>query len=102
MPGLPDQPGRAGLRAAPATEYRAGNHFKGRAEDDLRQRLALERIPIPLVLVLDEEFNLLGRFVERPQAVLDGGPQALAAYKAGDYLEHAIGDVLAIIEGAAR
>ncbi|PXC08363.1 thioredoxin family protein, partial [Pseudomonas aeruginosa] len=37
---------------------------KGRAEDDLRQRLALERIPIPLVLVLDEEFNLLGRFVE--------------------------------------
>lgn len=59
---------------------------KGRAEDDLRQRLALERIPIPLVLVLDEEFNLLGRFVERPQAVLDGGPQALAAYKAGDYL----------------
>ncbi|WMR51496.1 thioredoxin family protein, partial [Pseudomonas aeruginosa] len=75
---------------------------KGRAEDDLRQRLALERIPIPLVLVLDEEFNLLGRFVERPQAVLDGGPQALAAYKAGDYLEHAIGDVLAIIEGAAR
>ena len=65
---------------------------KGRAEDDLRQRLALERIPIPLVLVLDEEFNLLGRFVERPQAVLDGGPQALAAYKAGDYLEHAIGD----------
>ena len=34
---------------------------KGRAEDDLRQRLALERIPIPLVLVLDEEFNLLGR-----------------------------------------
>ncbi|HBO3656929.1 TPA: thioredoxin family protein [Pseudomonas aeruginosa] len=75
---------------------------KGRAEDDLRQRLALERIPIPLELVLDEEFNLLGRFVERPQAVLDGGPQALAAYKAGDYLEHAIGDVLAIIEGAAR
>ncbi|ELK4796334.1 TPA: thioredoxin family protein [Pseudomonas aeruginosa] len=75
---------------------------KGRAEDDLRQRLALERIAIPLVLVLDEEFNLLGRFVERPQAVLDGGPQALAAYKAGDYLEHAIGDVLAIIEGAAR
>ncbi len=63
---------------------------KGRAEDDLRQRLALERILIPLVLVLDEEFNLLGRFVERPQAVLDGGPQALAAYKAGDYLEHAI------------
>lgn len=58
---------------------------KGRAEDDLRQRLALERIAIPLVLVLDEEFNLLGRFVERPQAVLDGGPQALAAYKAGDY-----------------
>ncbi|HCH0745717.1 TPA: thioredoxin family protein, partial [Pseudomonas aeruginosa] len=52
--------------------------------------------------VLDEEFNLLGRFVERPQAVLDGGPQALAAYKAGDYLEHAIGDVLAIIEGAVR
>ncbi len=32
---------------------------KGRAEDDLRQRLALERIAIPLVLVLDEEFNLL-------------------------------------------
>ena len=76
--------------------------FPRARRDDLRQRLALERIPIPLVLVLDEEFNLLGRFVERPQAVLDGGPQALAAYKAGDYLEHAIGDVLAIIEGAAR
>ncbi len=89
------------MRAQVALEQQAGQPGQAFAVA-LRQRLALERIPIPLVLVLDEESNLLGRFVERPQAVLDGGPQALAAYKAGDYLEHAIGDVLAIIEGAAR
>ncbi|MDT1000475.1 thioredoxin family protein, partial [Pseudomonas aeruginosa] len=50
----------------------------------------------------DAEFILRGRVGARPPAVRDGGPQALAASTAGDDLEHAIGDVLAIIEGAAR
>lgn len=74
---------------------------RGRAEDALRERLGLERVSIPLVLVLDEEFHPLGRFVERPQAVLAGGPEALPAYKAGDYLDSTVDEILAIIENPA-
>jgi len=71
---------------------------KARAEHALKARLKLERISIPLVLVLNEEFELIGRFVEQPQAVVEGGEAAQADYRAGGYLESTINDLLAIIE----
>lgn len=73
---------------------------KGRAEDDLRERLALDRIPIPVVAVLDERFELVGRFIERPQVVIDGGDALKPDYRAGQYLEDTLTDLLDIIEAA--
>lgn len=71
---------------------------KARAEHALKAQLELERISIPLVLVLNDQFELIGRFVEQPQAVVDGGAAAQADYRAGGYLQSTIDDLLAIIE----
>ncbi|MGE8500054.1 MAG: thioredoxin family protein [Pseudomonas sp.] len=71
---------------------------KSRAEHGLKERLGLERISIPLVLVLDEHFELIGRFVEQPHAVTAGGDAVKTDYRAGGYLESTLDDVLAIIE----
>lgn len=71
---------------------------KSRAEHDLKERLGLERISIPLVLILDEQFALIGRFVEQPHAVIAGGDAIKPDYRAGGYLESTLDDVLAIIE----
>ncbi|MBB4863247.1 alkyl hydroperoxide reductase subunit AhpF [Pseudomonas nitritireducens] len=73
---------------------------KGRAEDDLRERLALERILIPVVLVLDGDFQPVGRFIERPQDVVAGGDALKPAYRAGEYLESTLTDLLALFEKA--
>ncbi|MDE3739004.1 thioredoxin family protein [Metapseudomonas resinovorans] len=73
---------------------------KGRAEDDLQERLGLERIQIPLVAVLDERFTLVGRFIERPQDVIAGGDAMKPDYRAGKYLESTALDLLAIFEAA--
>ena len=73
---------------------------KGRAEDDLQQRLGLERIAIPVVAVLDAQFQLVGRFIERPQVVIAGWDAVKPAYRAGDYLESTVLDLLAIFEAA--
>lgn len=71
---------------------------KGRVEDELLDRLELERILIPVVAVLDEGFELIGRFIERPQAVIDGGEAVRPDYRAGRYLQSTLTDLLAIIE----
>lgn len=73
---------------------------KGRAEDDLQARLGLDRISIPLVVVLDADFQRVGRFIERPQAVIAGGDAVKPNYRAGQYLESTARDFLAIFEGA--
>lgn len=73
---------------------------KGRAEDDLLTRLALDRVPIPLVAVLDADFQLVGRFVERPQEVIAGGDAMKPDYRAGQYLDSTLRDLLAIFEAA--
>lgn len=71
---------------------------KARAEHGLKAQLGLERISIPLVLVLNDQFEPIGRFVEQPRAVVDGGEAAQADYRAGRNLENTIDDLLAIIE----
>ncbi|MDH4654793.1 thioredoxin family protein [Pseudomonas sp. JS3066] len=73
---------------------------KGRAEDDLLERLELDRVPIPLVAVLDADFQLVGRFVERPQEVIAGGEAMKPDYRAGQYLESTLRDLLSIFEAA--
>ncbi|KJK02997.1 hypothetical protein UB43_00240 [Pseudomonas sp. 21] len=73
---------------------------KGRAEDDLRERMALDRILIPVVLVLDSDFQPVGRFIERPQDVVSGGDALKPAYRAGEYLESTLRDLLALFEKA--
>jgi hypothetical protein len=73
---------------------------KGRAENELKQRLELERISIPFVLVLNDQFQPVGRFVERPRAVIDGGDAVKPGYRAGGYLESTVQDFLDIFEAA--
>lgn len=73
---------------------------KSRAEHALKDRLGLERISIPFVLVLDEAFQPLGRFVESPQSVVKGGDAVKADYRAGRYLESTVLEMLAIFEDA--
>ncbi|SEQ30662.1 Thioredoxin [Pseudomonas sp. NFACC02] len=73
---------------------------KGRAENELKQRLNLERISIPFVLVLNEQFQPVGRFIERPRAVIDGGDAVKPDYRAGAYLESTVQDLLDIFETA--
>lgn len=73
---------------------------KGRAEDDLRERMELDRILIPVVLVLDSDFLPVGRFIERPLDVVAGGDALKPAYRAGEYLESTLGDLLDLFERA--
>lgn len=73
---------------------------KGRAEDDLRERMALDRILIPVVLVLDGNFQPVGRFIERPLEVMAGGDALKPAYRAGEYLESTLRDLLDLFEKA--
>lgn len=75
---------------------------KGRAEDDLKTRLGLERIAIPLVVVLDKAFEPAGLFIERPRLVREGDEAVLRAYKAGEHLDATLVDVLELIEQAEQ
>lgn len=75
---------------------------KAHAENQLQQRLGLERVSIPLVLVLDERFELVGRFVEQPQAVITGGDALKSAYRAGKFLQSTLEDLLDIFEASSR
>ncbi|WP_462383628.1 thioredoxin family protein [Pseudomonas sp. Marseille-QA0892] len=71
---------------------------RGRAENELKQRLGLDRIPIPLVAVLDERYALLGLFVEQPQMMSGADAGVKQAYRDGQFMENTLDEVLAIIE----
>ncbi len=73
---------------------------KGRAENELKARLGLERISIPFVLVLDDRFQAVGQFVERPQDVVAGGDAVKPDYRAGKYLESTVQDFLDLFDAA--
>lgn len=74
---------------------------KGRAEKGLLAPLALDRIAIPTVAVLDEQQQLIGQFIERPASVRRGDAGTLAAYKRGELLTDVTGDLLEIMQRAA-
>jgi hypothetical protein len=73
---------------------------KGRAENELKKRLELDRISIPFVLVLNDRFQPVGRFIEQPRDVIDGGDAVKPDYRAGGYLESTVQDFLDIFEAA--
>lgn len=75
---------------------------KGRAENALKPRLELERIPVPFVLVLDAQFQPVGRFIEMPQDVIAGAEAVKPDYRAGKYLESTVREMLGIFEAAER
>ncbi|WP_438280415.1 thioredoxin family protein [Pseudomonas alabamensis] len=72
---------------------------KGRAENDLQVDLGLNSILIPVIAILDERFACIGKFVERPTQVAQGrNEEVLARYRQGELLEHALLDLLGILE----
>jgi hypothetical protein len=71
---------------------------RGRAEADLKERLGLEKVSIPLVAILDDTYNLVGVFIEKPRTVAELGDSARDDYRSGAYLEDVIGEVLGYIE----
>lgn len=76
---------------------------KGRAENDLQNSLGLERILVPVVAILDERYNLIGTFVERPRIMQEHatGP-AMLRYKAGEYMDDTLQDLLDVMEQHER
>jgi len=48
--------------------------------------------------VLDAGFEVVGRFIERPQVVVAGWDGVKPAYRAGDYLESTVLDLVAVLE----
>lgn len=76
---------------------------KGRAENNYRTALGLERISVPLVAILDNAYELIGTFVERPNVVVnDTSGQALIRYKAGGHMEDTLKDLLEVMERHER
>ena len=72
---------------------------KGRAENDLQDHLSLDRIMVPVIAILDERFACIGKFVERPRVVAQGqGDEVLGRYRQGEFLEHALLDLLETLE----
>ncbi|MEI7065569.1 thioredoxin family protein [Dickeya chrysanthemi] len=67
---------------------------KGHAEDDLQ----LDDISIPMVAILDSDFNLIGSFLKKPSSVVHRLDETvMTQYNAGLLLEDTITDILAII-----
>ncbi|MGM3389179.1 thioredoxin family protein [Stutzerimonas stutzeri] len=72
---------------------------KGRAENDLQDTLGLERVLVPVVAILDEAYNLIGTFVERPRVVSnDATAQLMMRYRAGDHMDDTLQDLLDVME----
>lgn len=73
---------------------------KGRGEKFLKPILELEELKIPLILILDEEGNLLGKFAERPQTVkaLPDFQEIKIDYMKGAYLKDTVAELIEIIE----
>lgn len=82
-------------KLAPAVQMRIIT--KSRGERALRPALGIEKIAIPLAVVLDEHFSPLGTFVEYPLAVLNGDEATRKRYEENGELEAAINDILDLL-----
>lgn len=59
--------------------------------------LGVDKVKIPMAVVLDNAFTPLGAFIERPASVVNGDAQQLEAYRRGERLTETISDISAII-----
>ncbi|URQ62287.1 thioredoxin family protein [Pantoea alhagi] len=59
--------------------------------------LGVDKVKIPMAVVLDEAFTPLGVFIERPASVVNGNAEQLEAYRRGELLAETISDISAII-----
>lgn len=59
--------------------------------------LGVDKVKIPMVVVLDEASAPLGTFIERPASVVHGDAAELEAYRRGERLVETISDISAII-----
>lgn len=72
---------------------------KGRGEKFLKPMLELEELKIPLILVLNEEGIVLGKFIERPEAVkaLGDFQEIKMEYLKGTYLKDTVHELIEIL-----
>lgn len=63
----------------------------------LLRLLNIDKVKIPLAVVLDVDFSPLGTFIERPASVVNGGEAQLEAYRRGELLTETISDITAIM-----
>ncbi|MGL4980653.1 MAG: thioredoxin family protein [Fusobacteriaceae bacterium] len=73
---------------------------KGRGEKFLKPMLELENIKIPLILILNEEGELLGKFHERPETVKAHSDfqEIKMEYFKGAYLKDTVKELIEILE----
>lgn len=75
---------------------------QARAEREMMGLLGLNEILVPVAAILDQDFRLLGRFVERPSFVVERGLDSEGSgYRNGNYTDSTITDILAVLEAAA-
>ena len=69
---------------------------KGQAEEHLLRVLELNEIKIPLVIILNANYQLTGLFVERPSSVksTENFNQIEDAYFAGNYLDDTVCEIM--------
>lgn len=76
---------------------------QARAEREMQSALGLTEILVPTAAILDAQYRLIGRFLERPSFVIERGLEALGqGYANGNYTDSTITDILAVMEAAAE
>jgi alkyl hydroperoxide reductase subunit AhpF len=69
---------------------------KGRAEDEIMERLGLDEILIPVVAVMNSEYEVIGQFIERPHSIANFNDNETVKddYAQGKYLEATILEII--------
>lgn len=76
---------------------------QARAEREMQSALGLTEILVPTAAILDAQYRLIGRFIERPSFVIERGLEQLGqGYANGNYTDSTITDILAVMEAAAE
>ncbi|MGL4533851.1 MAG: thioredoxin family protein [Fusobacteriaceae bacterium] len=73
---------------------------KGRGEKYLKPLLQIENFKIPVILILDEEYNLISTFLERPEKVkeIENFEEIKLEYLKGKYLSETLEEILTLCE----
>lgn len=71
---------------------------RAQADAPFKDAFGVERVKIPFVAVLDENFAPLGSFIERPRSVVAGGDEALQSYKRGERLADTVAEIVGVMQ----